>query len=317
MSVVKMISIAMATYNGEKYLREQLDSILAQTVQDFELIVCDDCSTDSTVKILNEYAERDSRIKVFVNELNLGFKKNFERAAGLCKGEYIAFSDQDDIWLPEHLEKLLSIIGGRDVACGNALIVDVSGNITGKKLNELDGFYFFDSENILLKMMFRENCFQGASMLIKSVFLKRCFPIPDGIKYHDSWLAYCACFEQGIIYTFDAITKYRLHGNNVTHNVKKQPNFIARFPFIIRKIIFGLESDRFCYCNELSIRYGIERGLFSEIYKTIKNIERKHFGIHEIQFFWKNYEAIMTRKGHKGFLKNLVIWSRWRREERA
>ena len=67
------ISIALATYNGEKYLREQLDSILKQTVQDFELIVCDDCSTDSTKAILNEYAENDSRIKVFFNEKNLGF----------------------------------------------------------------------------------------------------------------------------------------------------------------------------------------------------------------------------------------------------
>lgn len=310
-----MISIAMATYNGEKYLCEQLDSILAQTVQDFELIVCDDCSTDSTVQILREYEKADSRIKVFVNEKNLGFKKNFEKAAGLCKGEFIAFSDQDDIWLPEHLEKLLSLIGTHDVACGNALVIDGSGIATEKKLNELDGFYFFDSENILLKMMFRENCFQGASMLIKSDFLRTSFPIPDRIKYHDSWLAYCACFEQGIMYTFNVITKYRLHGNNVTHNVKKQPNFIAHLLFIIRKIILGLESDRFCYCDELALRYGTEKESFSEIYKTIKNIENGHFRIHEIKFFWKNYEAIMTRKGHKGFLKNLVIWSRWCREK--
>ena len=102
-----MISIAMATYNGEKYLAEQLDSILAQTVQDFELIVCDDCSSDSTAEILSRYAEKDSRIKIFVNEKNLGFVKNFEKAVSLCSGEYIALSDQDDVWFAGHLEILL------------------------------------------------------------------------------------------------------------------------------------------------------------------------------------------------------------------
>lgn len=90
-----MISIAMTTYNGEKYLREQLDSILNQTFSDFELIICDDCSKDATVKILEEYSLKDKRVRYFVNEKNLGFKKNFEKAISLCSGEYVAFSDQD------------------------------------------------------------------------------------------------------------------------------------------------------------------------------------------------------------------------------
>ena len=101
-----MISIALASYNGSKYIREQLDSILEQTYQDFELIICDDCSTDNTWQILQEYAQKDSRIKVFENERNLGFKKNFEKAISLCNGKYIALSDQDDIWIDNHLEVL-------------------------------------------------------------------------------------------------------------------------------------------------------------------------------------------------------------------
>ena len=103
------ISIAMTTYNGEKYLAEQLDSILSQTHTDWELIICDDCSTDSTWQILQEYAQKDSRIKIYKNEQNLGFKKNFEKAIGLCTGDYIALSDQDDVWFPEHLSLLYSI----------------------------------------------------------------------------------------------------------------------------------------------------------------------------------------------------------------
>ena len=91
-----MISIAMATYNGAKYLREQIDSILAQTIQDFELVVCDDCSSDDTWDILKQYSDADKRIKVFRNESNMGFKRNFEKAMSLCGGDYIALSDQDD-----------------------------------------------------------------------------------------------------------------------------------------------------------------------------------------------------------------------------
>ena len=93
-----MISIAMATYNGEKFLRYMLDSILSQTYQDIELIICDDNSSDSTCLILKEYEKNNSRIKLYFNESNLGFIKNFEKAISLCSGDYIALSDQDDIW---------------------------------------------------------------------------------------------------------------------------------------------------------------------------------------------------------------------------
>ena len=88
-----MISVAMATYNGERYLPVQLDSILNQTIQDFEIVICDDCSRDNTRKILEDYAKLDSRIKVYLNETNLGFKKNFEKAISLCSGDYVALSD--------------------------------------------------------------------------------------------------------------------------------------------------------------------------------------------------------------------------------
>ncbi|WP_296023787.1 glycosyltransferase [uncultured Treponema sp.] len=135
------VSIALASYNGEKYIREQLDSILSQTVKDFELIVCDDCSKDSTLQILREYERKDRRIKIFENEQNLGFKKNFEKAILLCSGEYIALSDQDDIWTKDHLEKLFSIIGKHSLACGNALMVDENGKSLGKNLNEVDGLF--------------------------------------------------------------------------------------------------------------------------------------------------------------------------------
>ena len=127
-----MISIAMATYNGEKFIREQLDSILAQTITDWELIVCDDVSIDATITILEEYAKKDGRIQIHKNKVNLGFKRNFEKAISLCSGDYIALYDQDDIWYPNHLEILYNQIGDHSLSIGNSDIVNVNNQYLNK-----------------------------------------------------------------------------------------------------------------------------------------------------------------------------------------
>lgn len=210
-----MISIAMATYNGEKYLREQLDSILAQTVQDFELVVCDDCSTDSTVRILEEYVEKDARIKIFCNEQNLGFVKNFEKAISLCQGEYIALSDQDDVWLPEHLQVLLENIGEKDLCGADAMLVDKELNPIGTTLFNTSHFDVLPSEKQnWLFFLLHNNIFQGAAILFKKALTEKALPFPPGIKFHDWWLALIACANGGVAYTKTCVLNYRQHGNN-------------------------------------------------------------------------------------------------------
>src|SRR5687768_17349654 len=98
------ISVAMTTYNGASYLREQLDSILAQTRMPDEVIVCDDRSTDATPELLREYSARAPvPMTIVFNEQRLASTKNFEQAIRLCSGEIIALSDQDDVWYPHKL----------------------------------------------------------------------------------------------------------------------------------------------------------------------------------------------------------------------
>ncbi len=310
------ISIAMATYNGEKYIREQLDSILNQTVSDFELIICDDGSTDSTVKILREYVAKDSRIKLFENEQNLGFKKNFEKAISFCSGEYIALSDQDDIWTKDHLEKLFSIIENHSLACGNALMVDKNGKSLGRNLNEVDGLFSFNSETVFYRLAFAGNPFQGSSMLLRSDFVKNCIPIPEKIKYHDVWFSWCACMENGIAYTFDVINNYRQHGNNVSflfHNKTKR-SFCSALFSKIRIIFSGVKTDLPYRFEEIAKKYGTEKESFAEFYQVIKKIKNKKISIKETKFLWNHYEHITTKKGHKGFLKKLIIISKWKEE---
>ncbi len=246
-----MISVAMATYNGAKYLLEQMDSILSQTVFDIEIIVCDDCSTDETWSILQSYAKNDSRIHCYRNNSNLGFKKNFEKAISLCQGELVALSDQDDIWEKNHLEVLQNLIGNYDIACGNAELIDKEGNKIGKRLNEINYFYKCPrNEKIPYRIFYSNGCFQGASMLIKRNFLKQALPIPNDIKYHDIWLSALACFKNGLVYSHAIITRHRRHETNASKN----PRWTLRFGFIHYKKHGNFQKDRIFLAREILAR---------------------------------------------------------------
>jgi glycosyltransferase involved in cell wall biosynthesis len=111
-----LVSVALCTCNGEAYIEAQLASVLAQTHRALELVVVDDASTDRTVEILAEAARRDERIRVHRNPQRLGVNANFERAFSLCRGDFIAPCDQDDVWSAKKLESLLAAIGDADLA---------------------------------------------------------------------------------------------------------------------------------------------------------------------------------------------------------
>ncbi|WP_154806452.1 glycosyltransferase family 2 protein [Sulfurovum lithotrophicum] len=199
-----LISIAMATYNGEKYLTEQLDSVYAQTYKNIEVIVTDDCSTDETVKILEQYADTHG-LKYYVNEENLGFVKNFEKAISLCSGEYIALADQDDIWLPHKLEFLLEKIGLQLMIHSDCSIIDAKNEIVIPSWKKENGF-MVGVENLLFK-----NVVTGCTVLMHRNLLDNACPFPEGVTYHDWWLALCAAEKNSLKYTDECLTRYREH----------------------------------------------------------------------------------------------------------
>lgn len=104
-----LITVAMATYNGQSYIRQQLNSILNQTYQELEIIIVDDCSSDNTLELITSF--KDERITVLSNDYNMGVAKSFERAIENSSGDYIALCDQDDIWVANKLETLMVHIG--------------------------------------------------------------------------------------------------------------------------------------------------------------------------------------------------------------
>lgn len=293
-----IISIAMATYNGAKYVSEQLNSILSQTINDFELVVCDDCSSDDTWRILQDYVKIDCRIKAHRNKNTLGFKENFEKAIGLCHGDYIALCDQDDIWLPNHLETLLSIIGDKMIACGNAEMIDKNGKLVGMTLQEMESFDYVpnNNEELASSIIFFRNPFQGASMLIKREFLTYALPIPEQISYHDSWFANLCFFCGGISYTTQIVNQYRMHGDNVTGNRLKRRSRIKTF---LSLVLFAKTSDERlntvkCVKNRIRVSKENEVEFLTNVLIILNRSSSFYGRFLNCIFFLKNYRTIFN-----------------------
>jgi Glycosyltransferases involved in cell wall biogenesis len=130
-----LVSIALCTYNGEKFLRKQIDSLLAQTYPHIEVIVCDDASSDGTAGILNSYTD-PGMIKYF-NPENIGYIRNFEQAIRHCTGQYIAICDQDDVWKENKIERMLNSIDDAWLLFSDSELIDEQGLQLGKKLSDL------------------------------------------------------------------------------------------------------------------------------------------------------------------------------------
>jgi len=233
----KLVSIAMTTYNGEKYIIEQLESILDQTYNNLEIIICDDISNDETVDIIKKYQKKDLRIKLYVNEKNLGFKKNFEKAILLCSGDFIALADQDDVWKKTKIEKLVENIEHYDLIHSAASLIDENSNMISEKWLKQDDFkYSFE------KLVFG-NTITGCTVLFKESLSKDFFPIPSGEKYHDWWLALLASKANGIKYIDEPLIYYRQHSRQDT-GAKIETKF-QKFLRVIFDIFNKKQSSRY------------------------------------------------------------------------
>lgn len=219
MSQDKLVSIAMATYNGEKYLREQLDSIYDQTYKNIEVVVTDDCSTDGTVGILEEYTQKYG-LKYKVNKQNLGYTRNFIRAAELCSADYIAFADQDDIWMPEKIQLMMDEIGDNTLIHTDATLIDTEKNIIAESSkNHFNIRQYIETPEKHNKYVGLITCVQGCTILFKRGLLDKALPMPPGEQY-DFWFGFVASKMEGIKYLDEKLILWRVHENNTTRRPK-------------------------------------------------------------------------------------------------
>jgi glycosyltransferase involved in cell wall biosynthesis len=207
------ISIVMGTYNGERYLREQLESIYKQSYSNIDVVVCDDCSTDATVEILKEFSKRHGLI-YFVNEMNLGLVKNFEKALSLAKGDYIALADQDDIWYPEKIELLLNNIENFSLIHSSVNVIDADGKPHPNAF-VVSEYSRDHSEKVNFSDFLDTAWVLGCTSLIDKSLLEKCLPFPEGVMFHDWWLTMAAIkLGRGIKYIHQPTIKYRQYGEN-------------------------------------------------------------------------------------------------------
>lgn len=257
------ISVALCSYNGAKYIKEQLDSILSQTSNIEEIIICDDISTDGTWEILKNYQNNFSeKIKIFQNTERLGVMFNFQQALMKCTGDIILLSDQDDIWLTNKAEFFDSYFienKGIDLLFSNAEIFDETAKITHLSL--------FDLLNFNTKTQAAFNCGFGLEMSellgrvsgftigVRKSFVQKCLPFLKDYEYfiHDKQLVLCAIQKGTIAFTSECLTKYRIHPEQtsdlynylINHNYLNNENLLFRFAPIREDDISFLKQKGF------------------------------------------------------------------------
>ncbi len=224
----RLVSIVLATYNSERYLREQLDSLYSQTYRNIEVVVSDDNSTDGTVAILAEYARKHG-LRYSINSRNTGFVKNFQKAITMCSGELVALCDHDDVWFPEKIETLVAAIDDFSMVCCDATVIDSKGELAAFSLYKHAGRKFFHEEQFI--HLLYGNYITGCTTLFKKQILENALPFPDSIPYHDWWLAIIAAAGNGIAFVDRPLMGYRYHGANQSETAKKN-----KFEFIINRI---------------------------------------------------------------------------------
>ena len=187
MSFRPRVSVALCTFNGERYLAEQLDSILVQRDVELDVIAIDDASTDRTWDMLQARSRVDARLQAHRNGDNLGVVANFERALRLCRGDFIALSDQDDVWDADKLRILVDAIGDRDLAYCDADLIDAQGRSLGVRTSDTRGMVQGRGP---LAFAFH-NCVSGHAMVLRRPLLDSALPRP-AVQFHDWWLAFVA-----------------------------------------------------------------------------------------------------------------------------
>jgi glycosyltransferase involved in cell wall biosynthesis len=208
--VKPLISILLATYNGEKYLYQQVQSLLDQTYGPIEIIVSDDGSIDNTISIITDFQKNNNNI-LLVKNTRHGIANNFVNAYNNSNGTYLAFCDQDDYWMPEKIELLVQAIGDRSLVYHNSLFIDDNGKSLGKTIADKVNCY---SGNDPLAFLL-QNSVSGHACLCRRELMDKAIPFPKA-RFHDWWLAYVAAATDGVIYLPEVLVHYRQHADSKT-----------------------------------------------------------------------------------------------------
>ena len=250
MNIVKRlkISIAMATYNGGKYLQKQLDSFLTQTRLPDELVVTDDCSSDNTIQIIQAFAETAPfEVKWKQNENNLGYTANFNEALIRTTGDLVFLCDQDDVWFSEKIERM------ERYALDNpsALVVMNDAALTDGELNDTG----LTKQGQIASLGKTNSSFvMGCCVVVRRELLDICLPIPASFNGHDNWIVKMAEGVEGKLVVSDILQWYRLHDDNTANSLVNQTKRVTRGMNFRQKLMNALID------NNLSVELKADAG---------------------------------------------------------
>jgi glycosyltransferase involved in cell wall biosynthesis len=293
------VSVAIATYNGGAYLQEQLESIARQTVLPTEVVICDDASSDNTVAVIKEFAScAPFPVRLLVNEHNVGYTQNFNRALEECKSEIVFLCDQDDVWLPEKIERTLELFRNNplvvltihDLAfCSKELIP-----VGQTKLERMSDGYEIMRDYVV-----------GMATAVRRSFLQMCLPIPNQAGMaHDRWLHDCALAVEGKVIVEEVLAQYRRHNTNATAESAVNVGFMTnRWTFL---------WDRFREPSKIKLLPSIPDSPLSDWLS-----ERRHELIMDGYLKSEDIDALIKRENEKTMVlrerNRLLQLSRWRR----
>ena len=212
------VSVGMSVYNGEKYLPQKIDSILNQLHQDDELVISYDQSTDRTKEIIDDYAARDSRVKVYENTVT-GIVGNFNNALSHCRNDVIFISDQDDVWVEGKRDIMVRALeqSGADLAIHNTVHIDGTGKTISEPLFQKYGI----SKGLL--RTFAMPRYSGCCMAFTRETKRMILPMPASVINYDHWVGMVCELYGHVAFVNDVLLLHRLHGENVTTSRRALP----------------------------------------------------------------------------------------------
>lgn len=244
-----MVSICLSTYNGEKYIKQQLESILPQLSSEDEVVISDNYSTDNTVGIIKAF--NDKRIKIYYHKqllppdnrrsIERNVADNFENALKHCNGDYIFFSDQDDIWLDNKISKMKTYLNTYAFVMCNATLIDGMGNIVCERLYKSDplkyGIFSFRARG----------CLSAFRCKVKDMAL----PFPKSILYHDNWIGILAEFLSSYYFLDESLVLHRRNITNVSTDItqKSKNSFVYKIKYRLILLYHGF--TRYLYYKYL------------------------------------------------------------------
>ena len=277
--------------------------MLQQTWPNLEIVVSDDGSTDGTGSILQAY-ETDPRFRITRQPRNLGAIANFEYATKAAKGEYLAFCDQDDIWLPEKIEKLYNAIGDSWLVYSDSILIDEGGQSLQKNLSQLRRMGdITDTRGFIFS-----NVVWGHAMLVNKQLLPHVLPIPAGIP-HDIWFAVRATALTGIKYLGEPLTLYRQHSQTVTTTIAQKAGTRAH-----EKRYKDFE-EKLNWIGILKNKETMYSSFYEELYRLFSRKDRGAF-VWPLFFFLLKHENLLFQFTNKSFLSRVIEIRKLSRGER-